>query len=297
MRQLIYAMTLAGLIGTLAASPALAEIVPNRGIQDPRVRVIDYDPLNVVRLSTFFGVSTHVQFGDDETITDVAVGDDQAWKVVPRQSHLFIKPLADHADTNVTVVTNKRTYQFALVVHPKPEKSSSAWKDPNLIFSLSFRYPDEAAARRQASAQRQAERDREDRVSALLDGAQGSSTPAPKPAAGGRRNYDYWVAGKDPVSPTSAYDDGRYIYLTFANNRDIPAVYAVNEEGKEALINTHVINGRTVVVQRLVQRLMLRRGAAVASVINKSFDPDGGKDNTSGTVSPQVIRVVKGSKR
>lgn len=272
------------LIGLLLPAMAMAEITPPKGDYDPRVRIVDYNPLNVVKLATFYGVSTHVQFADGETIRDVAVGDDQAWKVVPRGSHLFIKPQAEKADTNVTVITDKRTYQFALVVQPRAVKDSTAWADPNLIFSLAFRYPDEEAAKAAATAKKEV-------LKARLGEIKGKLSDATKEG----QNFDYWVAGSEEISPTAARDDGRFIYLTFTNNRDMPAVYSVDEQGNEALINTNVIDGNTIVVQRLVRRLMLRKGVAVASVMNKSFDLGGGIDNTTGTVSPDVERVIKGA--
>ncbi len=272
------------LIGLLVPALAMAEITPPKGNYDPRVRIVDYNPMNVVKLSTFYGVSTHVQFGESETIKDVAVGDDQAWKVVPRGNHLFIKPQATKADTNVTVVTDKRTYQFALVVQPRPVKDSTAWADPNLIFSLAFRYPDEDSAKAAATAKREALKARLGEVKSKLSDATKEG-----------QNFDYWVAGSEEISPTAARDDGRFIYLTFTNNRDMPAVYSVDEQGNEALINTNVIDGNTIVVQRLVRRLILRKGIAVASVVNKSFDLNGGMDNTTGTVSPDVERVIKGA--
>lgn len=272
------------LIALLVPVLAFAELTPNKGAFDPRVRVVEYNPLNVVKLSTFYGVSTHIQFGDTETISDVAVGDDQAWKVIPRRNHLFIKPQATKADTNVTVVTDKRTYQFALVVQPRPIKDSTAWADPNLIFSLKFRYPDDEAAAAAAAAQKEAAKSRLNEVKTKL-----------KDATKGNENTDYWVAGSEEISPTEARDDGRFIYLTFSNNRDMPAIYSVDAEGKEALIDSNVIDGNTIVVQRLFPRLMLRKGDYVASVVNKSFDINGGIDNTTGTIAPDVERVIKGA--
>lgn len=272
------------LIAMLLPLMALAETTPPQGKFDPRVRVVDYNPMNVVRLSTFYGVSTHVQFADGETIRDVAIGDDQAWKVVPRGNHLFIKPQATKADTNVTVVTDLRTYQFALVVQPRPVKDSTAWLDPNLIYSLAFHYPDEEATKAEAMAKQAALKTRLAEVKTKLSDA-----------AKAGQNTDYWVAGSEEISPTAARDDARFIYLTFTNNRDMPAIYEVDEKGNEALINTNVIDGNTIVVQRLVRRLMLRKGTAVASIINKSFDLNGGIDNTTGTVAPEVERIIKGA--
>ena len=77
----------------------------------------------------------------------------------------------------------------------------------------------------------------------------------------------------------------------------MPAVYEVDNAGNESLINTNVVNGNTIVIQRLVSQLMLRKGDYVASVVNRSFDVNGGIDNTTGTVSPDVKRtIIKGEK-
>ena len=111
------------------------------------------------------------------------------------------------------------------------------------------------------------------------------------------KNFNYWVAGSEEISPTTAYDNGRFIFLSFGNNKDMPAVYEVDNAGNESLINTNVVNGNTIVIQRLVSQLMLRKGDYVASVVNRSFDVNGGIDNTTGTVSPDVKRtIIKGEK-
>lgn len=267
--------------------PALswAEMIPPKGLHDPRVRVVDYNALNVFKLITFYGVSTNVEFDKSETIKDVAIGDEQAWKIVPRKDHLFIKPIAEDANTNVTVVTDKRSYQFILTVNNRDQKDKKAWADPNLIYALKFRYPADEAAKLAAAAAQQAQRAKTAAIQSRLE--QAGDNPA-------NDNLDYWVAGSYAISPSAARDDGRFIYLTFANNRDMPAVYSVDTKGNESLINTHVANGNTLVIQRLVPHLMLRKGNEVASVVNKSFSLMEGRDNTTGTVSDEVKRLIKG---
>jgi type IV secretion system protein VirB9 len=104
---------------------------------------------------------------------------------------------------------------------------------------------------------------------------------------------DYWVAGHQEVSPSGAYDDGRFIYLTFNNNADMPAVYETDESGKDSLVNTHVTSGNTIAIHRLAEKLTLRKGDFVASVWNKSYDSTGGANNLTGTVAPDVERVIK----
>jgi type IV secretion system protein VirB9 len=236
-----------------------------------------------VKLTTFYGVSTHVQFGPREVIKDVAVGDTQAWEIIPRGSHLFIKPKAEKADTNVTVVTDRRVYNFALVVEGRKVRDADAWRDPNLVFSLSFRYPDEEADRVTVAAHETARKEQAAEAKERLQAAKQVDA-----------NRDYWVAGSEEISPTAARDDGRFIYLTFGLNKDMPAVYAVDAEGNESLVNTSV-EGNEIVVQRMVKQLTLRKGGAVACLVNKSFDLNGGRDNKSGTVAPNVERVIKGA--
>lgn len=256
------------------------EVTPSKGNLDPRVRIVDYSANEVFKISTFYGVSTHVQFAEGETYVDSSLGDSAAWKLARSGNNFFVKPVAANANTNLTVITNKRVYQFILVVNRRSIRDTSAYADSNLIYSLRFHYPQDEANKNAINANKQ---------------ALGENFAVSRRADNGNQNTDYWVAGTVEVSPTAARDDGRFIYLTFSNNRDMPAIYSVDTDGKEALINTNVIDGNTIVIQRMVPHLMLRKGKAVASVINKSFDPNGGRDNTTGTVAPSIERVIKGA--
>ena len=268
-------------LAMILLSGAIAETTPEPGAADPRVRVVTYSPKNVVRLNTFFGVSTHIKFSESEQIKDVAVGDDLAWKVIPRGNNLFIKPTAKEGDTNITVITNRRTYHFVVVV--LTEKNQKSWANRELIYSLSFRYPDEEDANSNARARAEAEKARREDVKNRL---------ARAPSRNGH-NMDYWVAGHQEVSPSGAYDDGRFTYLIFNNNSAMPAVYETDETGKESLVNTHVTSGNTIVIHRLAEKITLRKGDFVASVWNKSYDRTGGANNLTGTVAPDVERVIK----
>src|SRR5205085_7069271 len=79
-----------------------------------------------------------IRFSEDEHIENVAIGDSTKWQVTPnkRANLLFVKPLADRAVTNMTVVTDRRTYLFDLVASPTA-------RDP--LYVLSFKYPAEEA--------------------------------------------------------------------------------------------------------------------------------------------------------
>jgi type IV secretion system protein VirB9 len=304
---------------------AMAEIIPSERPFDPRVRLVDYNPFDVVRVTTFYGVSTYIEFSSEESIKEIAMGDDVAWNILPRGNHLFIKPKEKKADTNITVVTDKRVYHFSLYVVKRALNDDTAWRDNNLVYGLIFRYPDAEAKKkakieseqaqklvvedilnRRAAAKGRLKMDLYNATKLDRDAAGLPDTPAvsklnkekdvkqiyPQEVADNNmNNFNYWVAGSELISPTGARDDGRFTYLLFSNNRDMPAVYMEDESGKESLINTHV-EGNTIVVHHVIPKLKLRRGDAVACLLNKGFDY-GAYNDRSGTVSSDVKRTVK----
>ena len=63
---------------------------------DNRIRSMAYDPDQIVRILGKAGIQSTIEFGADERIENVAVGDSNAWQITPnrRASLLFVKPLA-----------------------------------------------------------------------------------------------------------------------------------------------------------------------------------------------------------
>ncbi len=100
-------------------------------------------------------------------------------------------------------------------------------------------------------------------------------------------NTEYSIAaGKtsEDIVPTLVFDDGRFTYFRFPGQREVPAVFHVQGDGSEALVNTRM-EGDLLVVDRVSRRLMLRAGAAVVGVWNEGFDLDGVPLNQGTTVS------------
>ncbi len=107
-------------------------------------------------------------------------------------------------------------------------------------------------------------------------------------------NSNYSIAegvGSHDIVPSLVFDDGRFTYLRFANNREVPAVFHVQGDGSEALVNLRM-EGDLLVVDRISRQLMLRAGSAVVGVWNEAFDPDGLAPKDGTTVSG-VARSVK----
>ncbi|MGN6818853.1 MAG: TrbG/VirB9 family P-type conjugative transfer protein [Sphingomonas sp.] len=103
------------LAAAIVAAPAHAQVRPQPGAGDPRIQTVMYDADQVVLLQVPTGYELTVEFAPDERIENVAVGDSAAWQVTPnkRGDRLFLKPIQG-STTNMTVVTDARTYVFEL---------------------------------------------------------------------------------------------------------------------------------------------------------------------------------------
>jgi type IV secretion system protein VirB9 len=98
-------------------------------------------------------------------------------------------------------------------------------------------------------------------------------------------------AGSQDIVPTLVYDDGRFTYLRFPGNREIPAAFHVLGDGSETLVNARMEDD-LLVVDRVSRRLMLRAGSSVVGIWNEAFDLEGVPAAGSTTV-PGVHRVLK----
>jgi type IV secretion system protein VirB9 len=267
----------------LAASPAAALDTPKSGPSDPRIKVVDYDPWAVVKITGVFRTATQILLGADETILHVAVGDATGWDVAAEKNILFVKPKAARPPTNLIVTTSRggdtRNYTFEL----STRAGSSARNTSDTVFGLRFRYPqDEKAAATSALTAQAAALER--RILELkLDRA----------VVEGRRNLNYAVQGATALQPSEVSDNGRFTVMRCPGNQQVPAVYQVESSGTESLIPFDV-RGEFVVVHAVVQQLRLRRGRDVLCIYNQAFEPYGVNPAT-GTAAPDVQRTDKGA--
>ena len=262
------------------ASPALATQTPGPGSTDARVRAVDYDPLQVVRITGVYRTATQVLFGDNETILHVALGDATAWDVAAEKNILFIKPKAAHGLTNLIVTTalpggGTRNYTFELTIGDKGRGAG--------LFVLRFRYPEDlkAAASAAISAGEQE----------LL--AKITALKLERGAVQGRRNLAYEVQGSASLQPSEVSDNGRFTILRFPAGQAIPAVYQVTPDGSESLVPFDV-RGEFVVIHGTAGQFRLRRGRDVLCIYNGAPDPYGVGLGTN-TASPDIDRTDAGA--
>lgn len=285
MKPLVLALAL-----SLSVGAAHAADLPQGSKFDNRIQYVNYNPGDVVVVRAVAGLGARVVFAPGETILDVASGFTQGWEFSDRRNILYIKPkslkgeqgmppMAPEAgkwDTNLMVTTNLRLYDIDLQLMP----GANSGKAPvNLAaYRVEYRYPAEELAAAKALEEK-------DRVQAKLD-----VKAEPK-----NWNYSMQIGNaSENITPTMAYDDGRFTYLKFPNNRDFPAAFLVAADKSESLVNSHIDPAipDTLVLQRVSKEIVLRLGNAVVAVYNDSFDPDG-VPASEGTTVPGVKRVLK----
>ena len=237
---------------TLGAAAQAAER-PMPGPNDPRIRIVRYDPNEVIELQGTLGYAMSVEFSENEKIENVAIGDSQGWQVTPnrRANLLFVKPMRHDAVTNMAVYTNLRRYMFDLSVGP--EQST---RDRNIIFGVRFDYPEPARA---------------------IVAAEGP----PKPQMPSDVNHAYSYEGSSKNLPTRVFDDGHSTYFAFSAASDYPAIFAVDSDNQESVVNVASRDGY-LVVDRVAPIFVLRRGQETTRIIN-----DGFKEEGPGPLSPR----------
>jgi type IV secretion system protein VirB9 len=83
-----------------------------------------------------YGFQSYIEFSKNEEIQTVTLGDTYAWKINSLANRLFIKPLEKNIRTNMTIITNKKTYQFDIVARELEEGD-----EKDLVYVIRFYYP------------------------------------------------------------------------------------------------------------------------------------------------------------
>lgn len=204
---------------------------------DKRIQTRFYDPDHIVQIVGRSGIQSTVEFGSEERIENVAVGDSSAWQITPnrRASLLFLKPLLRATKTNMTVVTDRHIYMFDLV---------SGTKDSTPVYALKFLYPDTKPVVTLTTAKV----------------PEGPPTFVPE-----RLNFGWQMKGADGLLPTRAFDDGKSLYLSWNRDAQLPAILTLSIEGREGPLNYRA-SGDYIIIDPVPSNILLRQGKKSAMV-------------------------------
>jgi type IV secretion system protein VirB9 len=222
-------------------------------VSDSRIKTLVFSESEVFKVILHYGYQSNIEFAKNESVETISMGNNYAWQVTPVGNRIFLKPLEPEAHTNMTVITNERTYQFDISSR-LPEKAGI---DEELVYVVRFYYPEN----------------------------EDFDAPPPAPGAERRRlspdmlqarkgmNFDYTLSGPDSFAPLKVFDDGGRTHFEFPNsNANIPYIFIVNADGSEQRL-TFSREGGYIVVPRVGAQFMLRLGPEVVCVFNERMAP------------------------
>lgn len=265
--NVFHKITLA-LLMSIIASLALADTEGSAIGSDTRIRTVVFDPNRVVSIRGAFGLTAAIEFAEDELIKTVSIGDSVAWQVVPNNNILFLKPQENRPQTNLIVITNRRTYAFNL----KAIKTENL-NDPRLTYRVKFHYPDDEMRRLADLNKREqvAKEEMHRRETAAVVPQPHVNMPvrAKSPA---EWNYKYSFKGSKQAAPLQMLDDGEFTYIRFTNYENTPAIFLVDSDKKETLLNFRR-EGEWLVIERIAHQFTFRanNNADIACVFNDAY--------------------------
>lgn len=216
---------------------------------DSRIRTYVYGENEVFKVKTRFGYQSNIEFGIKEEIQTISIGDAVSWKITPAGNRLFVKAMEENRETNLTVVTNEKAYQFDL--------SSVSEDDEDVVYVLRFFYPENDFDARMKRPEGNAFA-----TGSLIDAAY---------------NFNYSLNGPREIAPIQVFDDGRFTFFKFAgNNSVVPNFFMVDGSGNEVPLVTRD-DGQYIVVERVYKQFSLRKGDGVVCVFNDSLIGGGPK--------------------
>jgi len=234
---------------------------------DGRIKTLDYVPDKIVQIIGKSGIQSTIEFGPGERIENVAVGDSSKWQITPnhRASMLFVKPLAPRSRTNMTVVTDRRTYMFDLVAGDK-------WTTP--LYALKFSYPNDPPPEPAGKP-------------AQPVVAAAAPTVAPAIMTADKLHFDWKTKGDGKLLPSRVFDDGQSVYLAWGRDAPLPAILTVSEDRKEGPVN-YRMSGEYIVITPIPANLVLRYGSKYAVLWPTRYIPAPRSPATRMATAPAV---------
>ena len=229
----------------ISVSNSYSSQLPRYLGSEKKFRSYVYNPNELYRYFGHYTYQGFLEFDAGETINTISMGNPTLWLVETLDNRLFLKPVGeDNSETNMTVLTNKRVYHFELVA-----KEAKGLADKDLIFVVKFSYPD-------------------DKDKNLVEFAKAPASDEPDMRDLSSYNFNYQYTGEKIIAPSKVFDDGIFTYFQFlAKNSEVPAIYSVDSEGFESLINYRVA-GTYIVVEKVAPQYSLRNGSDIVCVYN-----------------------------
>ncbi len=217
---------------------AFAADVPIPSGFDARVRYVDYRKDDVTVVNVRRGAVTRIVLGDDEKIVAAATGfsadcskDAAEWCVRADvgSNQIWVKPRDGATYNNLELKTDRRDYSIEFRLLTDVKGAAGAPGESHLqaepMFRVIFRYPDTTNPDGlSAVGQTQAKETEANIVDQRVAGW--------KPTMRNTKYTMQVLKGAQDIAPSLVFDDGKFTYFRFANNREIPTIFFISPQGE-----------------------------------------------------------------
>lgn len=243
---------------------------------DSRIRTLVYNANEVYELKFYYNYQSFIEFSQDEEIEMISIGESFAWRLTPAGKRLFIRPLEIAAHTNMTIITNKRTYHFDI---RSDEFNGKA--DEDLVYTVRFFYPqiNQPLPIPPQLVVPNIAAPADEPVQALVKTPiPGANITQPLPPAidknydNNQLNFDYSLAGQsDNIVPLKVYDDSKETFFQFANdNLVVPTISLVDPYGNETPLK-YLLKDNYVSVPVVGKQFTLRLADSLLCIYNNKL--------------------------
>ena len=238
---------------------------------EKKFRSYVYNPNELYRYFGHYTYQGFIEFEAGETINTISMGNPTLWLVETLDNRIFLKPVGeDNSETNMTVLSSKRVYHFELVA-----KEARGLNDKDLIFVVKFSYPD-------------------DKDKNLVEFAKTPPSDEPDMRDLSSYNFNYQYTGEKTIAPSKVFDDGVFTYFQFnSKNSEVPAIYSVDSEGFESLVN-YRIAGNYMIVEKVAPQYSLRNGSDIVCVYNMQTYTNGKTRQSTVMPNDKNVKPMQG---
>lgn len=253
---------------------------------DSRIKTLVYNVNEIHQLKFHYGYQSYIEFAEDEKIETLSLGESFSWRLTPMGQRLFVRPLEISAHTNMTVITNKRTYHFDI-----KSGEYNGKVDEELVYVVRFYYPAilEKVVKTPAINTRQELPKLKPNPALIANKSKKNAKFEGLPTKRSmyervdhrynellkdksERNFDYKIVGESyDIMPSKVFNDKNRTYFQFKNdNLIIPSIFAVDIFGNERQLN-YVIEDNFVVVETVELQFSLRLSNSLLCVFNDNL--------------------------
>jgi type IV secretion system protein VirB9 len=191
---------------------------------DPRIQLISYSSDRVVDLRVVNGFAAIIELAADERVETVVVGNTAGWEVTPNRSGNRVMVKPLASAKDTNLIIVTDQRRYVFMINADSEGGSLG------AFVVRFSYPEGHAGN----------------VQRVI------------------RAADYKLRGNKTLYPLAMSDDGQRTVITWDKQTSLPAIFAIDERGHEALVNGRMVDG-DYVIQGTAKRYVFRLGKVNAS--------------------------------